>query len=136
VVVELQEDLPPAPLDYVQIDQVLTNLIDNSVKYSPEETEIKISARVVAGEVQVEVGNHSPTIPGEALPHLFEPFYQVEPERRRTQGTGLGLAVARGLVDVHGGRIWATSGPLVTSFVFSLPLGPEGAATPEEQQRG
>ncbi len=118
----IPEDLPSVPLDYVQIDQVLSNLIDNSVKYSPEGTEIRISARLEGDGVQVEVANQGPAIPEEAVAHIFEPFYRVENDRRQPNGTGLGLAVAKALVEAHGGAIWAISGPDGTSFFFRLPL--------------
>jgi two-component system sensor histidine kinase KdpD len=123
LLVDIPEELPPVELDYVQIDEVLSNLIENATKYSPEGTRIEVVVRQGEGELLVVVSNHGPEIPEAALPHLFEPFYQVDGGvRSGSGGTGLGLAVARGLVDAHGGRLWASSGPDETSFTFSLPM--------------
>lgn len=123
LVVNISEDLPPVPLDYVQIDQVLSNLIENAAKYAPSGSEISIVAQSIDGEVQVEVADRGPGIPPAALPRLFERFYRVDGPRPRPRGTGLGLAVAKGLVEAHGGRIWAEnrSGG-GAHFAFTLPL--------------
>ena len=132
VVVSVEEELPPVFLDYVEIDEVLTNLIENAVKYTPPASEIAIRATRENDVVRVEVADRGPGIPPEALPRLFEPFYRVKREGQMARGTGLGLAVAKGLVEAHGGRIWAEnrkeSG---ASFVFTLPLGQPGQAPVE-----
>ena len=132
VVVSVEEELPPVFLDYVEIDEVLTNLIENAVKYTPPGSEIAILATRANDVVRVEVADRGPGIPPEALPRLFEPFYRVQREGQMARGTGLGLAVAKGLVEAHGGRIWAEnrkeSG---ASFVFTLPLGQPGQAPVE-----
>lgn len=126
--INIPEDLPPVLLDYVETDQVLSNLIENAIKYTPTGTEIQISARRIDHEVQVEVADRGPGIPAPALPHLFEPFYRVGEQGPRPKGIGLGLAVARGLVEAQGGRIWAENRPEGGSrFVFVLPL--EGPLT-------
>lgn len=123
LVIDIPEDLAPVPLDYVQVDQVLSNLIENASKHTPPGTEIRISARRANGEVQVEVADRGPGIPPAALAHLFEPFYRVDRIGPRPRGTGLGLAVARGLVQAHGGRIWIENRPGGGSrFIFTLPL--------------
>lgn len=121
VVVDIPEDLPPLELDYVEMDEVLTNLIENAVKYVPEGTEIRIGARRAPGEVEVEVADRGPGIPPDALPRLFDAFYRTDGRGRK--GTGLGLAVAKGLVEAHGGRIRAEnrSGG-GARFLFTLPL--------------
>lgn len=100
------EELPPVLLDYSEMDQVLTNLVENAVKYSPAGSEIVVSARLDDGQLRVTVEDAGPGLAAAALPHLFEPFYRAG-ESRRGGGSGLGLAVARGLVEAHGGRIWA-----------------------------
>ncbi|HLI28891.1 MAG TPA: ATP-binding protein [Chloroflexota bacterium] len=109
LVVDIPDDLPPVLLDYVEIGQVLTNLVENAAKYTPPGTEIRIRARLEAGQVRVEVADRGPGLPETALPRLFQPFYRAESGdgRPRPHGTGLGLAVAKGLVEAHGGRIWA-----------------------------
>ncbi|MDQ3928435.1 MAG: ATP-binding protein [Chloroflexota bacterium] len=123
LLVDVPEDLPPVPLDYVEIDQVLSNLIENATKYSPPNTQIRICARRKDGEVQLEVADRGPGIPPPALPHLFEPFYRADGRDPGPGGAGVGLAIARGLVEAHGGRIWAEnrSGG-GARFAFTLPL--------------
>jgi two-component system sensor histidine kinase KdpD len=127
--VHVPEDLPPVHLDYVEIDQVLSNLIENATKYTPAGAEITIAVEGRADEIRVEVGDRGPGIPAEALPRLFEAFYRVDGLGPRPRGTGVGLAVVRGLVEAHGGRIWAEnrSGG-GARFVFTLPLTAEAPA--------
>jgi two-component system sensor histidine kinase KdpD len=102
---------------------VLSNLIENATKYAPAGTEILVRARRADYLVRVEVADQGPGIPASSLPHLFDPFVRVDLGRPRPKGLGLGLAVARGLVEAHGGRIWAENrqqgGAL---FVMTLPL--------------
>lgn len=134
VVADIPGDLPPVPLDYVMVDQVLSNLIENAAKYTPPDAEIRVQARRAEGEVEVEVADRGPGIPPAALPELFEPFYRADGHGPRPHGTGLGLAVARGLVEAHGGRIWAENRPDGGArFVFTLPL-PSAAAASEERR--
>ncbi|MCL5256529.1 MAG: ATP-binding protein [Chloroflexi bacterium] len=132
--VSIPEDLPPVYLDYVEIDQVFSNLLENAAKYTPAGTEIDISARTTDGEIQVEVADRGPGIPPANLPFVFEPFYRVSEKSSLQKGTGLGLAVAKGLVEAHGGRIWAESRQGGGErFIFSLPLEPSGE--PAESSR-
>jgi two-component system sensor histidine kinase KdpD len=132
VVVSVPDDLPPLRLDYVEIDQVLSNLIENAAKYAPPGTEIAVSARRVDHEAEVEVADRGPGIPAAALPRLFEPFYRLDGDARRPQGSGLGLTVARGLVEAHGGRIRAENrADGGARFVFTLPLPPRSAGGPD-----
>lgn len=134
VSVELAEDLPPIPLDYIEIDEVLTNLVENATKYTPPGSEIAIAARQVDGEVQVEVADRGPGIPAAALQRIFDAFYRLEGARAR--GTGLGLAVAKGLVEAHGGRIWVENRPDGgAKFVFTLPLSDSVEPGAEEREQ-
>ena len=129
VVVDIPEDLEPVPLSYVEIDQVLSNLIENATKYASTGTEIRLSARREGDEIRVEVSDQGPGIPPEALSHLFEPFYRVSRGRSQPKGTGVGLAVARGLVEAHGGRIWAENRPEGGArFIFTLPMADQATA--------
>lgn len=121
LVVDVPEDLPPVRLDYVEIDQVLS--IENAAKYTAPGTDIHVSAGVEDGMMRVEVADRGPGIPAATLARLFEPFYRVDTGGPQPRGTGLGLAVARGLVEAHGGRIWAENqGVGGARFVFTLPL--------------
>ncbi|HEY3218812.1 MAG TPA: ATP-binding protein [Candidatus Limnocylindria bacterium] len=114
------DDLPPVPLDYVEIDEVLSNLVENALRHTPAGTRVEIVARATDGHVIVEVSDNGPGIAAEALPHLFDRFSVVP---RAKGGMGLGLAVARGLVEAHGGRITAQRrGGGGTVFTFTLPL--------------
>jgi two-component system sensor histidine kinase KdpD len=126
VAVHLPDDLPAVPLDYVEIDQVLTNLIDNALKHTPAGTPIAVRAEVDGHAVRVTVTDEGPGIPPAARPRVFDKFYRGDPGGgARPPGTGLGLTVARGLVEAHGGRIWVESEPHQgTSFHFTLPLEP------------
>ncbi len=135
VTVDIPEDLPPVRLGYVEIDQVLSNLVENAAKYSPVGAEIRISARLDGAEVRIEVVDQGPGVQPALLPRLFEPFYRVEQNGPGPRGTGLGLAVARGLVEAHGGRIWAENRPGGgATFAFTLPVETAGDVPPEREE--
>jgi len=127
--VTVPDDLPPVPLDYIEIDEVLTNLIENALRHTPNGTDVEISAAVEGRELVVEVSDDGPGIPAESLPHVFDPFVRLSVKNDSKGGLGLGLAIARGLVEAHGGHIAAQrrSGG-GTVFRFTLPLDAE--ATP------
>ncbi|MDP9319665.1 MAG: DUF4118 domain-containing protein [Chloroflexota bacterium] len=122
--VSIDRDLPPVPLDYVEIDQVLSNLVENAAKYAAPGTPIDVIARRTGDEVEVEVADRGPGVPPDAASRLFEPFFRVR-HSGGPSGLGLGLAVAKGLVEAHGGRISvqdrAGGG---ARFAFTLPLVP------------
>jgi two-component system, OmpR family, sensor histidine kinase KdpD len=126
IVTHIPDDLPAVSLDYVEIDQVLSNLIENATRYAPAGTEIQVGVQRANGEVRVAVEDHGPGVPPSAMQHLFDPFYRVASGTPRPAGLGLGLAVAKGLVEAHGGRVWvenrAGGG---ARFTFSLPLSRE-----------
>ena len=132
--VSIDPDLPPVSLDYVEIDQVLSNLVENAAKYAPAGTSIDVSARRVGDDVEVEVADRGPGVPADVAPRLFEPFFRVRHSGAPT-GLGLGLAVAKGLVEAHGGRISvrdrAGGG---AQFAFTLPLAP-GVPTAEPSSK-
>ena len=120
----LPPDLPPVQVDYLYIDQVLTNLLENAVRYTPPGSPIDISAEVKDGQLLVSVADRGPGIPPGQRERIFDKFYRVLTYQRDTRGSGLGLAVCRGLVEAHGGCIWVESrmggGAL---FRLTLPLG-------------
>src|SRR6266446_4225828 len=121
---DLPADLPPVELDYLEIDQVLTNLIENAVRYTPAGSPIELSARVDGDQMVISVADRGPGIPPDDRERVFDKFYRVlETQTTRTTGSGLGLAVSRGLVEAHGGRIWEENrdgGGAI--FRFTLPL--------------
>lgn len=105
----LAEELPEVPMDVVQIDQVLTNLIENAAKFSPPGTPLRIYAGRDNGAVRVTVEDRGPGIPRLQRDHIFEPFRRGDSELGA--GTGLGLAIAKAIVEAHGGRIWLDEAP-------------------------
>jgi signal transduction histidine kinase len=112
--------------DRERVHQVLFNLLDNAVRFTPDGGEVTVSAGTVDGRCEVSVTDTGPGIPPEHLPLLFERFYRVDEARSRGEGgTGIGLAIARSVVEAHGGRIWAESEPGKGSvFRFELPVAP------------
>ncbi len=128
--IDVSEDLPLVPVDHRQIDQVFTNLISNALKYAPEGTMVRISARVRDDQtLEVQVYNAGPQIPEEALPRIFDKFYRVT-DADRVTGTGLGLSICKGIVEAHGGRIWAKNLAHGLAFYFTLPLTMDGQRMP------
>lgn len=110
-------------IDPLKITQVLENLLDNALKYTPPESKIEVSAKLHETETVVSVRDNGPGIPAEDLPHIFERFYRVDKGRSREKGgTGLGLSIVKHIAQLHGGRVWAESQPgQGTTIFFSLP---------------
>jgi two-component system, OmpR family, sensor histidine kinase KdpD len=125
VQIDVPETLPLVPVDYVQMEQVFTNLISNSLKYAPANTTVLIRAGVEGETVHVQVRNQGPQVPPEHLERIFDKFYRITAADRVT-GTGLGLSICKGIVEAHGGRIWAENVPDGLAFNFTLPLTWEG----------
>jgi len=121
----IELDLPAvigARADPDHLAQVLANLLQNAVRYTPEGGRIAVSARRRDADVLVSVTNSGPGIPADDLPHVFERFYRVEKSRdRATGGAGIGLAIVKTLIELGGGRVGAESSPEQTRFWFSLP---------------
>jgi two-component system, OmpR family, sensor histidine kinase KdpD len=119
----IADDLPPVLLDYLMIDQVVTNLIENAVKYTPPGTPIDLRAERAGDWVRVAIVDHGPGIPPGKRAAVFDKFYRLE-QRVGIQGSGLGLAVSKGFVEGHDGRIWIEETPGGgATFLFELPLG-------------
>jgi two-component system sensor histidine kinase KdpD len=118
-------DLPLIYADYVQIDRVITNLLENASRFAPPGSPIKVEAYAEAAAMTVAVTNQGPAIPERLHPHLFDKFYRVFEDRAPGMGTGLGLSICKGIVEAHGGRIWVES-PVADNagarFVFTLPI--------------
>src|SRR4030081_1780108 len=110
IAVELPEGLPPVRGDAVQLDEVLQNLIDNALQYTPSGGRIDVTAYSNGHEVIFTVADTGIGIPESDLERIFERFYRVDAARaREAGGTGLGLSIARHIVDAHGGRLWVES---------------------------
>ena len=119
IAVEIAEPIPPTPLDFVQISQVLTNLLDNCGRHSPAAAAISISAEVVREQLRVTVFNEGSHIPAPDADRLFDKFYRLSVA---PGGVGLGLSIAKGIVEAHGGRIWAENvGRRGVAFTFTIP---------------
>lgn len=123
--IDFPEDLPLVPTDYVMIEQVFSNLISNSVKYAPPNTTIKITSQKDQEMIHTQVFNNSPSVPEEHLERIFDKFYRVTAADRVT-GTGLGLSICKGIIEAHGGKIWAENQPCCFVFHFTLPLTLDG----------
>jgi K+-sensing histidine kinase KdpD len=123
ITLDVADDLPPVPLDYVEIDQVLSNIIENAIGHTPPGTRIWIAAERNGDQLAVTIADDGPGIADDARGRLFDPFVRSGDRRGSPRGAGLGLAIARGLVEAHGGRIDAAprSGG-GTAISFTLPL--------------
>ncbi|MFI5280128.1 MAG: DUF4118 domain-containing protein [Gemmatimonadales bacterium] len=139
VTTSLPADLPLVEIDGVLVEQLLINLIENAVKYSPAGSPLEISARAEPGAVVVSVADRGPGIPAEETERIFDKFHRV-PASGAGSGVGLGLTICRGIVSAHGGRIWAENRPDGGAvFRFTLPLTgppPTGLGAPLEAQAG
>jgi PAS domain S-box-containing protein len=114
------DGLPPVLADSARIQQVLSNLVGNAVKFTPRDGHITVCAEQMEGEIRFGVIDTGPGIPPEQVPHIFGQFWQASPSDRR--GIGLGLAIAKGIVEAHKGTIWVESHVgLGSTFYFTLP---------------
>ncbi len=120
---EVPADLPPVLIDVEKIERVLTNLLDNALKYSPPESTITVRAERIPQAIAVSVIDQGPGIPEEQRERIFERFAQVEGSKPARRGFGLGLTFCKLAIEAHGGTIWAEDGPegMGSRFVFTLP---------------
>lgn len=116
-------DIPQLRADKNQLKQVLSNLLDNAIKYTAEQGTIRVTACAQDGQVTISVQDNGSGIPSEDLPRIFERFYRVDKARsRELGGTGLGLAIVKHIVEIHGGSVGVISAPGEGStFSFTLP---------------
>ena len=120
--VNLPGDLPLVQIDGLAIEQVLVNLLDNAVEYTPPDAAIAIRASAADGEVAIEVADRGPGLPVGAEKRVFEKFFHAHSQGRSRRGIGLGLAICRGIVQAHGGTIRAENRPGGGAvFRFTLP---------------
>lgn len=121
---DIPDDIAPVLADEDRINQVLLNLVGNALQYTSRGGEVKISAEEIKNEISIAVTDDGVGIPAEHLEHVFTRFYRVDKSRSRVGGgSGIGLTIAKYLVEAHGGRIWAESpGPdQGSTFTFTLP---------------
>jgi histidine kinase len=122
---QIQPDLPDIQVDEDRIGQVLLNLVGNALQHTPPGGKVLIKGSKQPGRVQIEITDTGIGVPAEHLPHLFTRFYRVDKSRsRQAGGSGIGLTIAKHLVEAHGGHIWAESPGTGkgTTFGFTLPV--------------
>jgi signal transduction histidine kinase len=120
VACDLPDSLPSVKVDCDRVQQVVCNLVGNAMKFTPADGRITVSARARAEEVEVSVADTGAGMTEEDLGRIFEPYWQAQ--RTASLGAGLGLKIAKGIVEAHGGRIWAESEVgKGTTFFFTLP---------------
>jgi signal transduction histidine kinase len=120
---DVPAELPAVPADRHRVHQVLSNLVGNAIKFTPRGGAIVVRGEDAPGEILVAVEDSGAGIPAEQLPHIFSQFWQGARTDRR--GIGLGLAIAKGIVEAHGGRIWVESTlGAGSTFFFTLPKAP------------
>ena len=139
--VDVSEDLPLVEIDAVLIEQVLINLMSNSLKHAPAGSLIRIRASAADPDwMRIVLINQGPAIPEDQLEHIFEKFASL-PGKNQAGSTGLGLSICKGIVEAHGGRIWAANTSEGLEFSFTLPLSREGSLPvlvdeqPEDEDR-
>ncbi|MGE5141431.1 MAG: sensor histidine kinase, partial [Rudaea sp.] len=121
VAVQAENELPLIPFDFALIEQVLLNLLENAIKYSPAGTPLTLSADARDGSMVITVADRGPSIPREDLERVFDKFYRAG--NTGVPGTGLGLTICKGIVQAHGGTICARARQGGgTEICFTLPL--------------
>jgi len=124
--IQIPPDLPLIPMDSVLMAQVLVNLMENALKYSPPDGIIEVTGRRGENCVKIEVADQGPGVPQEHLGRIFNKFFRFK-RTEEVGGTGLGLAISKGIVEAHEGMIWAENRPEGGfKIVFTLPFAPPG----------
>jgi two-component system sensor histidine kinase KdpD len=122
--VSVDPKLPLVPMDFALVTQALVNVLDNALRYSPPDAPIEVAARLVGNEVQIRVEDRGPGVPAGDVARIFDKFYRIQHDGAG-HGAGLGLAISHGIIDAHGGRIWAANRPDGGAIVaFALPVRP------------
>lgn len=131
VEIRVADDVPEIPIDVVQIDQVLSNLVENAIKFTPEGTPVSLLAVGSKTSVRVTVFDRGSGVPKDDRGRIFQPFERGD---ESGPGTGLGLAISNAIVIAHGGRMWVSDNPQGgAAFTFELPVA--GPRPPEEVRR-
>jgi two-component system sensor histidine kinase KdpD len=133
VALDIADDVPTVAVDEMQLDQVMTNLLENAARHSPVGGEVRVSIEPAGDRVAVRVRDHGPGVPADDRERVFEAFYRGTsiPD---SPGTGLGLAIANAIVTAHGGRIWTEDTPGGgATFAFEIPI--DGPSIPASLER-
>jgi len=123
VEVTITPAIPMVRGDFVLLEQVMVNLVDNALKYSSAESQISIKINLEKSKVKVSVADQGIGIPEEELSHIFDKFYRVQQRDKKTMGTGLGLSICKGIIEAHDGEIWAENrkgGGVIISFLLPV----------------
>jgi two-component system sensor histidine kinase BaeS len=108
--VEPAPEILPANLDPIRFSQVITNILDNALRYTPENGQVIMSAKQIENEIEISISDNGEGVTPEEATHLFDRFYRADPSRTREEGgSGLGLAIAKSIIEMHKGRVWAES---------------------------
>jgi K+-sensing histidine kinase KdpD len=134
--VEIADGLPLADVDYLLVEQVLSNLLENAARYTPPGTAVTVRATAAGGdEVEVAVVDHGPGVAEEQRERIFDQFYRLRAEGQGPVGTGMGLAIVKGIAEAHGGRIWVETTPGGgATFVLRLPVARESMLPDDGEQ--
>jgi two-component system, OmpR family, sensor histidine kinase KdpD len=134
--VEIEPDLPLLRLDFVLVEQVFINVLENAAKYSPPGSTITVKARREQEQVAIEIDDEGVGIPAGDLERVFDKFYRVRHADRQIAGTGLGLSIARGFVEAHGGTISAgrPRGGTGTRITVTFPVEEQPRSAPQHEQ--
>jgi two-component system phosphate regulon sensor histidine kinase PhoR len=138
--VEVDPGLPTIRGESDKVKDILTNLVSNAIRFSPDGGEVGVRARAVDGGIELEVSDTGPGIPAKDLPDLFQPFFTGGREglarhtsgdyQHMSRGMGLGLSVVKRFVDLHGGTVWVDTSPGGTRVRAFLPREPRPAPAP------
>ncbi len=121
--IQFPENVPPVYVDALEIQRVLINLLDNAAKYSSPASAIQLRVQNSPGQISIEVSNDGEPLPEEDLERIFERFYRRKLQRPKPiRGTGLGLSICKGIIEAHGGEIWADSIGSRVTITVALPL--------------
>jgi len=122
IVQSIPDNLPIILGNPLHLQRMVTNLIENAIKFTQLAGRIEIRCRAEAGQVILEVADNGPGIPLEDQPRVFDKFYRGSNLSNLTDGTGLGLSIVQSIVEKHQGRIWLESSPIGTTFTVILPI--------------
>src|SRR5262249_22928129 len=130
VVAAVRDDLPLVSVDSRLVAEALTNIVENAAKYSPAGSRIVMDARVEAGVLLISVADEGPGVAPEEMGRIFDKFYRgASPADLPSAGTGMGLAITRGIVEAHGGKVWVERKSTGVKFTISIPVESKVAVT-------